>query len=103
MIPLTVEQENEIDVAWYILAREQLNPLVGMRLDGLAYSNMNSIAKNIGRELSHQFYQYLLSDEQIEVTIGVDENLGIVAGWRAAKIPPPQPLGLPEEEEEEVP
>lgn len=92
MIPLTVEQENEIDTAWFALAKEHLGQFFGQPINQRTLGAMNAIAKYIGRELSEQFHQYLMSDDQIEVTIGIDENFGLVAGWRPAKILPPEPL-----------
>lgn len=96
---LSVEQETEIGLAWKELAKQYLLPLVGQPLSQLTLSTIDYLAKNIGRELTQQFYDYLMFDEQVEVTVGVDESHGIVAGWRIVKQSSPFKPSLPEVEE----
>jgi len=86
---LTSEQIDEINVVWTGLCKQQLEPLVGTKLTQSLYSALECMARSIGRELTHQFQFFLRLDEQIEVTLGIDENLGLVGGWRVTEIPPP--------------
>lgn len=85
---LTVEQEAEINLAWFRLAEEKpFESFIGEKIDACTINSINFIARNIGAELTNQFYYYLASGNRIEVTIGWADNFEIVAGGRVVSPP----------------
>jgi hypothetical protein len=86
--PLTVEQLNEINSVWCDLAKEPFNQLIGKPLNQTLREIALTISRSIERELTNQFWHYLLESEKFKVTADVGEQLRLTASWCIVEEPP---------------